>query len=316
MSQDRLRVTHIRHRVSTLRRGRTCRLLITSVCLVGLAALSSTTALAIEQTSPKLLSEIVVQPTSQLPTIDSDQTAIALFATTVGPSLGLKDPAATVVSKRLPAKIAQELRVAELSQSVSELMAALAVWQWTDSITRSAIDSISTLPIPTTTKQEWLRTRSQVPSLADLFRLLQEHQTQPKPLEVRMAAIQTALDASQRAIAAWWELAEWKDRIRQAKGQSRLCGTWQWIVHNHQMHGEQKAVMTFPPVGQTSATSPMPAEMIILGDAIYLRWEQGGRVQEDSLLFIKEDSKIEGSFMNNTGGWGPISGKRLAPCQP
>ena len=316
MSRDHLRATHIKHSLLTLRRGRTCRLLITSVCLVGLVALFSTTALATEQTSPKLLSEIVIQPSSQLPTIDSDQTAIALFATTVGPSLGLKDPAATVASKRLPAKIAQELRVAELSQSVSELMAALAVWQWTHAISRSSIDSISAISLPSVTRQEWLIARSQVQSLANVFRLLQEQQTQPKPLELQIAAAQTTLDASQRAIAAWWELAEWKDRIRQAKGQTRLCGTWQWIVHNHQMHGEQKAVMTFPPAGQTSATTPMPTEMVILGDAIYLRWEQGGRVQEDSLLFIKEDSKIEGSFMNNTGGWGPISGKRLAPCQP
>ena len=134
--------------------------------------------------------------------------------------------------------------------------------------------------------------------------------------ELLLTADRTAFEASQKATAAWWDIYRWKERIRQAKGQARLCGTWQWIVHNHQMHGEQKAVMTFPPAGQTSATTPMPTEMVILGDAIYLRWEQGGRVQEDSLLFIKEDSKLEGSFMNNTGGWGPISGKRLAPCQP
>ena len=316
MSRDQLGVTHIRHSSSTLRHARTHRLLITTICLVGLAALSAPPARSAESLSPRLLSEIVVQPSSPLPTIDSDQTAIALFATTIGSSLGLKDPTAAVAAKQLPGKVAQELRVAELSQSVSELMAALAVWQWTDSISRSSIDSIAAIPFPSVTKREWLLTRSQVQSLTEVFRLLQEHQTQPKPLELRMAAVRTALDASQRATTSWWDLAGWKDRIRQAKGQARLCGTWQWIVHNHQMHGEQKAVMTFPPAGQTSATSPMPTEMIILGDAIYLRWEQGGRIQEDSLLFIKEDSKIEGSFMNNTGGWGPISGKRLAPCQP
>ena len=316
MSRIRAGFTRSMHILFTPCPGRARRLLITTIWLAGLAALSAPPTLATEHTSPRLLSEIVVQPSSQLSTIDSDQTAITLFATTVGPSLGLKEPAAAVVAKRLSDKVAQELRVAELAQSVSELMAALAVWQWTDSMTRSSMDSTSPILFPAATKREWLLTRSHVQSLADVFRLLQEHQTQPKPLELRMAVTQAALDASQRATATWWDLAGWKDRIRQAKGQARLCGTWQWIVHNHQMHGEQKAVMTFPPAGQTSATSPMPTEMIILGDAIYLRWEQGGRVQEDSLLFIKEDSKIEGSFMNNTGGWGPISGKRLSPCQP
>lgn len=315
MNRNRAGVTRIAHTSSTLRNGMTHRLLITGICLVGLAAFSAAPTLATERPSPRLLSEMVVQPSSPLPTLDSDQAAVALFATTIGPSLGLKEPAA-VASKRLPDKVAQELRVAELSQSISELMATLAVWQWTDSITRSPIDSITAIPVPAAPKREWLLTRSHVQALADVVHLLQEYQTQPRPLELRMAAAQAALDASQHATAVWWDLTGWKDRIRQAKGQSRLCGTWQWIVHNHQMHGEQKAVMTFPPAGQTSTTSPMPAEMIILGDAIYLRWEQGGRVQEDSLLFIKEDSKIEGSFMNNTGGWGPISGKRLAPCQP
>lgn len=316
MNRDPRRMTRLRHGSSPLRYGSAHRLLITTLCLVGLAALSATPARATASPSPRVLSEIVVQPSSPLQTLDSDHTAIALFATTLGPSLGLKDPAAAVTAKQLSGKVAQELRLAELSQSVSEFMAALAVWQWTDSITRHPIDSIAAIPLPAATTREWLLTRSHVQSLADVFRLLQEHQTQPKPLELRMAAVQTALEASQRATATWWDLTGWKDRIRLAKGQARLCGTWQWIVHNHKMHGEQKAVMIFPPAGQTSAASPMPTEMIILGDAIYLRWEQGGHVQEDSLLFIKEDSKIEGSFVNNTGGWGPISGKRLTPCQP
>jgi hypothetical protein len=72
----------------------------------------------------------------------------------------------------------------------------------------------------------------------------------------------------------------------------------------------------FPPPGRVSADAATPSETIVLGDAIYLRWEQNGRIQEDSLLFIKDDAKIEGSFENNTGGWGPISGKRIAGCQP
>jgi hypothetical protein len=56
--------------------------------------------------------------------------------------------------------------------------------------------------------------------------------------------------------------------------------------------------------------------MIILGDSIYLRWEHNGQIQEDSLLFTKDNTKIEGSFSNSLGGWGSISGKRTAPCKP
>jgi hypothetical protein len=82
------------------------------------------------------------------------------------------------------------------------------------------------------------------------------------------------------------------------------------------MHGEQKATIDCPPAGHASPDAAAPAETIILGDAIYLRWEQNGHIQEDSLLFIKDDAKLEGSFVNNTGGWGPISAKRTAPCKP
>jgi hypothetical protein len=83
--------------------------------------------------------------------------------------------------------------------------------------------------------------------------------------------------------------------------------------------------VVFPPAGQTSANVSVPAEAVVLGDSIYLRWENRGYVQEDSLLFVTEGHKkdtldepmkLEGSFANNTGGWGPISAKRLAKCQP
>lgn len=316
MSRIRARFTSIARISPEIWYGKIRHALTTLVLITGLAVIIPSPALSAENASPMLLSTIMTQQSSQLATIDSDQTAVALFVTTIGPSLGLKDAAGAAASKRLPNKLAQELRVAELSQSISELMAALAVWQFADSISHSATDSVSVIPFPAAAKREWLLTRSQVQSLTDLLSLAQERQTQPKPLDLRIAAAQTALDASQRATAAWWDVYGWKDRIRQAKGQARLCGTWQWIVHNHQMHGEQKAVMIFPPAGQTAANSPVPTEMIFLGDAIYLRWEQAGHIQEDSLLFIKDNSKIEGSFMNNTGGWGPISGKRLAACQP
>ncbi|WP_447602939.1 hypothetical protein [Nitrospira sp. Nam80] len=119
--------------------------------------------------------------------------------------------------------------------------------------------------------------------------------------------------AAQRVYRNWLSINEWKDAVRLSRGLARLCGSWQWTVHNHQNHGEQKLIVTFPPLGERMAGGG-PAEMVAVGDLIYLRWEVGGRVQEDSLLFSKEAQRLEGSFVNNTGGWGSVTGKRTAGC--
>ncbi|MDF0672879.1 MAG: hypothetical protein P0120_00855 [Nitrospira sp.] len=290
--------------------------------LMGLSILTLSPGLAEERASPTFLAQQVGQHPDQFVPIDSDEKAMTLFTTAVGPALGLRDAAGALGAKRLPSKMVNELKLAELSQTVYELMAALAAWQLADSIGHETEPSSAVLP-PSAARQEWLRARSRSASLSDLLRITQEDQTlrtsQPTPgrqhTELLLAAERTAFESSQQAIAAWWEVYGWKDRIRQAKGRARLCGTWQWTIHNHQHHEEQKHSMVFPPDGQVPGTIPALSEMIILGDGIYLRWEQNGQIQEDSLLFIKDNTKIEGSFVNNMGGWGAISGKRTAPCQ-
>ena len=285
-------------------------------------------AVPAEKISPALLPEVVAQQADQLATIDSDAGAMALFTKTVGPSLGLKDAAGTLGAKGLPAKLAKELGVAELSQSVHQLMAALAAWQLADLISHAGEDGLSrttaSAAFPPAARQDWMKASSHLSALANFFRLLIEpppsDPAQPAPqtqrTELLLAAHRVAFEAQQRATASWWELHEWKERIRQARGQARLCGTWQWVIHDHQNHREQKTVMLFPPAGQAPSNSPLPAETIVLGDSIYLRWEKEGHVQEDSLLFIKDGTRIEGSFVNNTGGWGSITGKRTSSCQP
>jgi hypothetical protein len=270
-----------------------------------------------------LLSQILSQKGNQLASLDSDVSAQALFTATVGPALGLNDAARAVGAKRLSNKLVKELGLAELSQSISELMAAMTVWQFADSIGHAETPSTTSTSLHAT-RQDWIQSRSKVTSLSDLLRLVQTDPrtgpsqviVPPKNTELLLAANRAALEASHKATAAWWDIYGWKERIRQAKGRARLCGTWQWIIHNHQIHGEQKSTIMFPPPGQVSAQAATPTEIIILGDAIYLRWEHNGQLQEDSLLFIKDDAKIEGSFVNNMGGWGPISAKRTAPCQP
>ena len=289
--------------------------------LLGLLLLPSVT-MANGPESPRLLTDVVTQRADQLALIESDEGAVRLFTTSVGPALGLKD-AAGALGARLPSKMIKELGVPELSQSVSDLMRALGTWQFANALRQETGPSTPAIPL-SAARQDWLRTKNQTASFSDLLRLTKDTQgsgtaqgtPESRNVELILAAERTAFEASHQAITTWWTIQGWKDRVRQAKGHSRLCGTWQWIIHNHQIHGEQKSTIIFSLPGQASANAAMPAESIILGDAIYLRWEQNGHIQEDSLLFIKDDEKIEGSFMNNTGGWGPISGKRLAPCKP
>ena len=285
-----------------------CLILVTGVVL-------PVVAVSAENISPALVSEVVTKQAGQLAAIDSDAGALALFTTTVGPALGLRDAAGTLGAKGLPAKLAKELGLPELSLSVYQLMAALAVWQYADLVSQAEDSPPTTSAVlPPVTRQEWMKSSSLVASLTDLLHAVQEQPAADTAL--LLAANRAAFEANQRATTAWWELHEWKERIRQARGQARLCGTWQWIIHNHQKHQEQKVVMLFPPAGHEPAKTPLPAETVVLGDSVYLRWEQKGQIQEDSLLFIKDGTRVEGSFVNNTGGWGSITGKRTASCQP
>lgn len=306
-------------------------LLAAALCLFMPAA-----AISAEHVSPTALSDIVTGQGEELATLDSNTTAMALFLSKTGPSLGLKDAAGILGAKGLSSQMAKELRLPELSQSTHELMASLTAWHLAESIYRVPSSSSSTAPTtlaPSAAQQEWMNNTGRLPALSDFLRLLADQPpagssptgAQAPSTDLLRAAHQLVVEAQQQALASWWSLSEWKDRVRQARGLSRLCGNWQWTLHNHQNHMEQKMAMLFPPPGVTASDIPLPAETVILGDSIYLRWERNGYVQEDSLLFIQEGHKqdrskdilrIEGSFVNNTGGWGSIVGKRTAGCQP
>lgn len=285
-----------------------------------------------DKSSPELVSKILVDHGAALAGVNSNTSAMALFTTTVGPALGLTDAARMLGAKGLSAQVAKDLRLTDLAQSAQELMAALTAWQLADSHNRTT-DAAASPSVPSPERQDWISSTSRLASLNDFFRLMAERSTadptqaasHTQRTDLLVAAQRVALEAHQRALAAWWSLSEWKDRVRQARGLARLCGTWQWIIHNHHNHQEQKMTIAFPPVGQTLPNVSVPAEAIVLGDSIYLRWEERGYVQEDSLLFVTEGHKrdtldepmkLEGSFANNTGGWGPISAKRIAKCQP
>lgn len=132
--------------------------------------------------------------------------------------------------------------------------------------------------------------------------------------QLTASAIRAEVIAEQRARAHWISVKAWPDKIRETKGLARLCGTWQWTIHNHQHHQDQKVAMVFPPPDAGSFTGARPAKTVVLGDALYLRWEFPGVVQEDSLLFTGKGERLEGSFVNSSGAWGSITGKRTAAC--
>lgn len=134
-------------------------------------------------------------------------------------------------------------------------------------------------------------------------------------------ALRAEAEAEQHSRLAWQQLRAWPERLRQEQGLARLCGSWQWTIHNHQNHQDHKLVMRFEApftqaAGETAAGQPMlkPARIVVLGDAVYLRWESAGGVQEDSLLFTGEGRRLEGSFTNTAGAWGSITGKRVSGC--
>ncbi len=270
--------------------------------------------------------DVIKNQPSPLAAVDSNPGAMTLFGSTVGPALGLRDAAATVTAKGIPAKMATELNVAELSASAQKLMAALAAWQWADTIIRitesSAPTALSAIERPSAAREAWLTANGPWTALPDLLALARSAaieesspSSDPQRTALALAAHRLASEASERSNVLWWNLQGWKDGVRNARGRARLCGTWQWVIHNHQNHQEQKTSMIFAPPGQEKPGTATPAEIVVLGDSIYLRWEMAGRMQEDSLLFVK-DGRIEGSFVNSLGGWGSVTGKRTANCQP
>lgn len=258
--------------------------------------------------------------------VETDQTAIDQFIGTIGPALSLNDVAQALGAKGIPPRLAEELLIPEIRASAKRLMAALVARHLSGRLTGlmddHATQEKSSPGIPATQTQ-WLVDNGPFPSLTVALQEVTAVEKQqadpanhpgPSPT-LLVSAGKLAEEANQQAMEEWWRLQTWKDRVRIARGQSRLCGTWQWVVHNHQKHHqEQKLSLLFPPPGPNSQMIPGLTELVALGDTVYLRWEMNGHTQEDSLLFSKEGNRLEGTFVNSQGGWGSITGKRTASC--
>jgi hypothetical protein len=259
--------------------------------------------------------QIIDANRERLARVESDQAAKEFFVSAVGRAATLHDVAGTLAVQGLSPKLAKDLMVPQITASAQRLVSALAAWRLGDSIMQSLEGKTPPTDIVVSPAQVgWLRASGLFPSLDDAMKRWDAGDTTGA---AGAAAGHLAQEAARVAMEEWWRLKTWKDRVRTIRGQSRLCGTWQWVIHNHQRHHEeQKLSLLFPPAGKDGGQLPGLMETVVLGDVVYLRWEREGKVQEDSLLFSKEGQRLEGTFVNSQGGWGSISGKRTAACMP
>jgi len=259
--------------------------------------------------------QIIAANQERLAHVESDQAANDVFISSIGRAAGLHDVVATLAVQGMSSKIAHELMVPQVANSARRLIAALAAWRLAERLMQSLEGNVAGTDIAVAPSQvEWLTANGPFPSLNDTIK---RWDAGDMSAATAVAVAHVAQEAARQVMEEWWRLRTWKDRVRGTRGQSRLCGTWQWVIHNHQRHHEeQKLSLVFPPSGKDGAQIPGLSEIVVLGDVVYLRWEREGRVQEDSLLFSKEGQRLEGTFVNSQGGWGSISGKRTASCAP
>ena len=273
---------------------------------------------------------IIRAHSDQLAKLESDKGASTLFVSAIGPALQLGDAARTLGRNPLPNKLANELLVPDLTSAVHRLMSGLAVWRLASTV-RQAVRDRQLAPVTeglvgSPQARAWFDQQGNAPwhdTLSQMSDVLASpewakvDQDEPIVLTTLERAARLEVDAMQASYHEWDRIRSWKDRVRGLNGQARLCGTWQWTIHNHQQnHREQKLSLLFPPAGQAKPALPGLVETVVLGENVYLRWEANGQVQEDSLQFSKEGQRLEGSFVNSQGGWGSISGKRTAGCPP
>ena len=289
-----------------------------------------------EESAPALVDrlppfqDVIRTNAEKLAALPAQGEALSLFKNTIGPGLGLTDAAQTVGAKGLSPAMNKDLLVADLTRSASELVRGLAAWQLAQAARglgpASSPEQVDAVQRQIDIQLAWLSEGTSLePSLREVLTFAPQARRQENPPDtvvepLRTTDVATLLRAATQVetwaihtvYREWFRITNWKDQVRQQRGLGRLCGTWQWSIHNHRNHREDKTAVIFAPSGATSASSP--AEIIVLGDSVYLRWETTAGVQEDSLLFSAEGQRLEGTFVNTAGGWGSITGKRTAAC--
>ena len=258
---------------------------------------------AVATDAPPFVS-IIERHAQPLASVASDADALALFSSQLAPSLTLSTPLAP-----------------DQQQTAGQLVAELAAWRLAAAI-RKAADAGDHAALPllfqsVAAPRNWLLANDRLPALG---RVLAFSETPLAGDPARLAhlaalAFRAEVEAERNARSLWDRLQSWNEQLKAQKAVARLCGTWQWTIHNHKKHQEQKiTIVLLPPGTPAPPDMPQPAKMVVLGDAVYLRWDFQRGYQEDSLLFVKEGRHLEGTFMNTAGDWGAITGKRVAAC--
>ena len=266
--------------------------------------------------------DILREQADRVAAVLDDQGALALFQE-IGPRIGLKDAAVAVAAKNIPPSMAKELVVEDVRQASVRLVKGLAVWLLAMNVRAASENGSAAAAIssPTEAHAAWLNDETEADHPARRLVTLVRQQITAAANQSPSAEDKAAFPPSAAAAESWardqvnrewFRLYNWKDTVRRQRALARLCGTWQWTIHNHQNHREDKTSIIFAPPG--ADTSAGPAEIIAVGDLLYLRWETRAGVQEDSLLFTGEGQRLEGTFVNSIGGWGSITGKQTTSC--
>lgn len=260
--------------------------------------------------------------------VASDKAATTFFLKTFGPSLELSG--GQPQHRRTPPSLPKELK-----QHLSPFVTNLATWHLTHdllmALAQGKTSAIQTILDRQQQQIEWLnQTQPDLPDLVALFKMIAQLQT-PAPsgnpilrqsflpiatAHVKAGLLQLQVRSEQQAWTTWQAIQTWSNNQKNEQGLRRLCGTWQWLIHNHQNHGDHKTIMVYPPPSQYHRMDPQPATVRVQGDTVYIRWEfPRGIVQEESLLLSEKDHLLSGTFVNNLGPNGNITARRIKPCQ-
>lgn len=254
----------------------------------------------------------------RLPLVTSDEAALSLFRARLLKSLDLEPSLTSPEERQAANRPTAEPR--ELTDAAVKLVADLAAWRLA-----LRVGSTGESPAPGLSAEAaqqdaphraWLLGKGDRPALR---RALAAADGQSAPAtEARAgdgtAAVQAQLEAERDTLLSWIRLRGASDRAKTLQGLGRLCGSWLWTIHNHQNHQDHKSQIVFPPPDAAAPAGSGPSKILIVGDAIYLRWEFRGGFQEDSLLFAGGGQRVEGTFVHSAGAWGSITGKRTAAC--
>lgn len=260
----------------------------------------------------------------RLPLVVSDEAALALFRGRLLRNLDLEPSLTSPEEHHAASRPTAEPR--EVAEAAVKLVADLAAWQLASRAERTG-EGPGSGASPDTAQRDaqhraWLLAKGERPALRQALAAA-DGQSAPaasapgdgaSPSQVKLAAAQAQLEAERDTLLSWIRLRGASERAKTLQGLTRLCGTWLWTIHNHQNHQDHKSQIVFPPPDAAASGGSGPKKILIVGDAVYLRWEFRGGFQEDSLLLAGGGQRLEGTFVNSAGAWGSITGKRTAAC--